>query len=362
MAIVHDYLTQRGGAERVVLALHRTFPESVIYTSLYSPGETFPEFADLPVRTSPLQALPGLARYHRLAFPALAWAFQRLRLAGDVVICSSSGWAHGVQVDGLKLVYCHTPARWLYEPNDYLRGAGETAKRMVLTAAAPSLKRWDQRAARSAARYIANSEAVKTRIQRVYGITSDVLAPPHAAETTATQRAVAGILAGFYLCVSRLLPYKNVDVLVRAFSARPQDRLVIVGDGPEAGSLRRIAPENVRLLGRVDDDQLRWLYAHCAGLIAISFEDFGLTPLEAAAFGKPTLALRAGGYLDTVVDGVTGQLITRPTVDEVIRGLDRFARCRFEPGQLVAHARKFDEQAFTANIRRAVHSMLDHDA
>ena len=146
VALVHDYLTQRGGAERVVLSLTRAFPGAPVYTSLYDPGGTFPEFADLDVRTLPINRLAPLRRHHRAALPLLAPSFSRLRISADVVICSSSGWAHGTQVEGKKIVYCHTPARWLYQPDRYLRGRGRPLQ-AAASVLRSTLERWDKRAA-----------------------------------------------------------------------------------------------------------------------------------------------------------------------------------------------------------------------
>src|SRR5204863_10027435 len=178
-AIAHDYLTQRGGAERVVLSLVHAFPHARVYTSLYDPAGTFPEFSDVDVRTSPLNLLRPLRRRHRLALPLLAPAFSRLRIDADVVVCSSSGWAHGARVEGRKIVYCHTPARWLYQPERYLRGRA-VGFRGVAAVLRPQLVRWDKAAAASADLYLANSSAVAARIADIYGLEAEVLPPPPA--------------------------------------------------------------------------------------------------------------------------------------------------------------------------------------
>ena len=179
VALVHDYLTQRGGAERVALSLTRAFPEASLYTSLFAPETTFPEFAEVDVRPLPLNRLAPLRTHHRLALPLLAPAFSRLRLKERVVICSSSGWAHGVSVAGRKIVYCHTPARWLYQPENYLRGRS-AALRVTTRALRPALERWDRRAAASATDYLANSTVVADRIRELYGLEAEVLPPPPA--------------------------------------------------------------------------------------------------------------------------------------------------------------------------------------
>ena len=196
VAIVHDYLTQRGGAERVVLAMHRVFPAAPIYTSLYEPDLTFPEFRDVDVRPSYLNHVPFLRRHHRLALPLLAHAFSKIEIDEKIVLCSSSGWAHGIHTTGTKLVYCHCPARWLYKSADYFRKSqdarnerGHPASPLdgihssfvfgnSLRAVSPILRRWDRRAAASASAYYTNSSAVSDEISSVYGIQPLIIPPP----------------------------------------------------------------------------------------------------------------------------------------------------------------------------------------
>src|SRR4051794_13810310 len=162
VAIAHDYLTQRGGAERVVLSIAKAFPGSMIHTSLFEPAETFPEFADLPIRTTALDRIDPLRHNHRVALPLLARSFSRMKVAADVVVCSSSGWAHGVSTEGRKVIYCHNPARWLYQ-NDTYRPTGTDIASVTLAILQRSLRRWDNRAAQGAHRYLANSTIVRDR-------------------------------------------------------------------------------------------------------------------------------------------------------------------------------------------------------
>jgi glycosyltransferase involved in cell wall biosynthesis len=349
VALVHDYLTQRGGAERVVLSLTRAFPGAPVYTSLYDPGGTFPEFADIDVRTMPINRLRPLRRHHRAALPLLAPSFSRLRVSADVVICSSSGWAHGTQVDGKKIVYCHTPARWLYQPDRYLRGRGRTMHTAASVLRSP-LKRWDKQAAGSADVYLANSTIVAGRIRSIYSIDAEVISPPPALAPHGPAEPIDGVQPGYFLCVSRLLPYKNVDAVVDAFAELRGERLVVVGSGPEEQRLRLRACEAVTFVGDAPDAQLRWLYANCRALIAASHEDFGLTPLEAAGFGKPTAALRWGGFLDTIEEARTGvyfEELTATAIADAVREL-RSTAWRTETIQSVAT--RFSEERFIERI------------
>ena len=350
VALVHDYLTQRGGAERVVLSMLRAFPGAPLYTSLYEPDGTFPEFARADVRPLSLNRLGVLRRDHRRALPFLASAFKRLTVDADVVICSSSGWAHAANVRGRKIVYCHNPARWLYQTSQYQARAG-LVRRAALAAMRPSLETHDKSAAASASQYVAISRAVQRRIRDVYGRDSIVLHPPPAL-TPAGPAAPVDVEPGFLLCVSRLMPYKNVNVIVEALRCRPSERLVVVGEGPAERHLRAGAPPNVRFAGRVDDPGLRWLYANCKALVAASFEDFGLTPLEAAAFGRPSIALRWGGFLETVVDGTTGVLFDEPHPSSLVDAIARFESLSWDRDVLRQHADRYSDDRFVSSMRR----------
>lgn len=353
VALVHDYLTQRGGAERVVLSLVKAFPGAPLYTSLFQPAETFPEFGSVDVRPSPLNRVRALRRDHRRAFPLLAPAMSRLDIDADVVVCSSSGWAHVVDTEARKVVYCHAPARWLYQTDRYAERLGRGG-RAALAALAPALRASDLRAARLAARYLANSNRVAALVKEAYGLEAEVVPPPPALTPGGEDCPVADLEAGFFLCVSRLMPYKNVDEVAAAFGHLPGDRLVVVGTGPDEEAVRRQAGPNVRLLGRVEDAQLRWLYANCAGVVSAAFEDFGLTPLEAAAFGKPAAVLRFGGFLDTLDEGNTGVFFDEPRPRAIAVAVAAVRDGVWSTARLCDHAERFSEARFIDRVREIV--------
>jgi glycosyltransferase involved in cell wall biosynthesis len=357
VAIAHDYLTQRGGAERVVLALHRAFPDAPLYTTLYEPTTTFPEFRDARIVTSWLNRVPLFRRDHRAALPLLPLAANSLRIDADVVVASSTGWAHGFPTTGRTLVYCHSPARYLYLAEEYLGAPAHTSARgLALLALRPALVRWDQRRAHRAAAYLANSSVVRDRIRRVYGIEAEVLAPPAGVDPDGPQvpvPALADWADGYHLVVSRLLPYKNVRQTLDAFRGLDH-RLVVVGRGPLRDELAASLPPNARLLSGLDDAQLRWVYAHATALIAPSFEDFGLTPLEAGAYGKPTLALRGGGYLDTVTPGRNGSYFETPDAAAIAAAVRANEEAAWDPDDIRACAAAFSEERFAARLREIV--------
>lgn len=356
IAIAHDYLTQRGGAERVVMSLLSAFPDASVYTSLYDPDETFPAFRAVDVRTLSLQRIAVLRRNHRLALPLLAPAFSQLRVDADVVLCSSSGWSHGVRTSGKKIVYCHSPARWLYQTDRYVASGAKWKRAMqaAMVLLRRPLMRWDQRAAATADRYLANSNVVRDRIREIYGLDADVVPPPPRLTPAGRHQPVEGVEPGFMLCVSRLLPYKNITAVVRSFEGLAHSRLVLVGTGPQEKRIRDSAGANVCLLGSVSEAKLRWLYANCSGLVAASYEDFGLTPLEAAAFGKPAAVLRWGGFLDTVVEDETGVFFDRPEPAAVVDAVQRLLRANWDNNRLRAHAALYAEERFVARVQGIV--------
>lgn len=354
VALAHDYLTQRGGAERVVLAMTRAFPGAPLTVSLHDPAGTFPEFRDVDVRTLAIDRLAPLRRRHRLALPLLAPAFATARVAADVVLCSSSGWAHAIGTRGRKIVYCHSPAKWLWRRDDYLGAHPSRLSALGLSAIAPALRRFDLRAAAGADTYLANSTFIARQIAEVYGIEAEVLHPPAGVAVDGPEQPIAGVEPGFVLTVARLLPYKNVGPTIDAFRLLPGERLVVVGDGPLRDALSAGAPANVTLVGEVDDARLRWLYRHCAALVAASREDFGLTPVEAAAHGKPVAALGWGGFLDTVVPGVTGLHFADAAPRSIAEAVEGVLRGRWDAGAVIGHAGAFAEERFARRLQEVV--------
>ena len=366
VAIAHDYLTQRGGAERVVLAMHRAFPDAPIYTTLYDPDGTYPEFRDATIITSPLNRIGVLRRHHRWALPLLPFASSLMTVPADVVLVSTSGWAHGFRTDGVRQVYCHTPARWVYLLEQYL-GAAPSSSPMgwAMLLARPWLERWDRRAMARVEHMVANSTVVRDRIKEVYGRDVAIEHPPHRMQDSTEAQPVPE-LDGFardgeyFLTVSRLLPYKNVDRVFEAFRQRPDLRLVLVGTGPLEHQLRQACPENVLMLCNLTDAQMRGLYRGAVAVVAASHEDFGITPLEGFAFGRPTLALRGGGYLDTVVPGLTGAFFEEPSPEDIGKVLDRFRADDWDEDAIKDHARSFSEERFVRRVRGVVAELAAH--
>jgi len=366
VAIAHDYLTQLGGAEKVVLSMSKAFPDAPIYTMLYEPSATYPEFAERDIRVASINKLGPIRKHHRAGLPIFPLIARSMFVDADIVLTSSSGWAHGFRTRGRKLVYCYSPARWLYLTDIYLGEDTSTVTKLGMRMMAPYLKAWDRRSAESCDKYLAVSTVIKDRIAETYGIDADVVFSPVAMSRSADVAPVPGmdssdtVDGAFYLCVSRLLPYKNVDAVVRAFAGSDR-RLVVVGKGPEANRLQDIKTPNVLMLSDLTDAQMAWLYKNCRAVVAASYEDYGLTPIEAGVWGRPTVALRFGGYLDTIDEGVTGMYFDAPEPHAIADALDRFESAAFDPAKIRSHVEQFTEERFAEKLYAAVDNLAAAD-
>ena len=358
VAVVHDYLTQRGGAERVVLSLMKLFPEADLYTSVYDPDGTYPEFEGHVVRTSSLQRFVRPGRDARGLLPLYPRSFGNLRLSGyDLVISSSSGFAHGVEVtDGTHVVYCYNPPRWLYRAEEYF-AAGSPAPAWAMPAVRPLLRwmrAWDQRAAARPDHYISISSEVAKRVDAAYGRESTAIVTP----PVDVHRIAAGPRAEiegepYVLAVSRLLPYKRVEIVAAACKQLGL-RLVVVGEGPCYDEVKAAGSPHIEMRGRVDDEELNGLLHGCIAAVQAGTEDFGLGPLEANAAGRPAVAFAAGGALETVIDGVSGLLVHEQTVDAFAAAIDRARSMEWDIAKIRTHAESFSEPAFHADLALAL--------
>lgn len=354
IVLAHDYLNQRGGAERVALELARIFQPRCIVTALHDPDRTLPGIAAFKVDPSAINRIELFRRDARRALPLLAPAWSlRAPVSADAVVCSSSGWAHAIRVcrNVPKVVYCHNPARWLYQKDDYLAGRGWPI-RLALNVLRPILLHWDKIAARSADIYIANSTSVARRIKAAYGRDARVVFPPVLIDTTAAQEPVSGVPDSFFLMVGRARGYKGARALIDAFREMPDQTLVIAGSSGIAD-----CPPNVIVAGYVSEAQLRWLYASARALVSVSREDFGLTPIEANGFGTPALLLRAGGFLDSTDEGVSGLFIESDSAADIRRAVQIFPS-EWDRDAIKCHADKFSPNVFaramTAAVREAI--------
>jgi len=358
VAFVHDYLTQFGGAERVLLEMQRMYPQAPVYTSLYDPDAFEGRFAGLDVRTSFLQRIPGATRNFRALLPLYPSAFESLDLRGfELVISSTTSFAKGVRVPPgcLHVSYVYTPTRFLWYPQEYAMELTPPLVRPALRALQPWLRGWDQRAAQRPQHLVTSSRNVARRIQQVYGRSSDVVPCPVDAAAFAHEQPVGD----YFLVMSRLLPYKRVHLAIEACDML-HAKLIVAGTGPDERRLRAIATATTEFAGYVDDAQRRRLIGGARALIVPGIEDFGLVALEAAAAGRPTVAFAAGGALETVVEGQTGLFFREPDARSLAQTLQALSRAQFERERMRVHARAFAPEVFRAEFSALIERYL-HD-
>ena len=346
VAIVHSWLNQYGGAERVLEHLHDLFPEAPVYTSMFEP-RVFPKaYQSWDIRTSFVQRIPFSRTKHQLMLFLYPFAFESFDFSGfDLVVSLTSGFSHGVRTrhPTRHVCYCLTPPRFLWNFDSYvkLEGVGR-ATRLGLGLTVPWLRRWDYAAAQRVDQFIGISELVQKRIQHDYGRTSAIIYP--AVDVDSFQPG--GEVADYYLTVSRLIPYKRVDLAIEACN-RLKLPLKVVGGGRSRAALEKLAGPTIEFLGKVDEVTLRQLYARCKALIFPGEEDFGLTPIEAQAAGRPVIAYGKGGTLETIVAGITGEFFFEQTAESLAATLSRFDDRAYDSTQIRAHARsKFDLSVF----------------
>lgn len=322
------------------------WPHAPIYTSLYRPSSTFPDFQAKDVRTSPVDRLP-IDRGFRNLFPLYPAAFRSFgTLTQDVVISSSSGWAHSVRtsLDSFHVVYCYTPARWLYGA-DHL---GASRRNQVLKPAIGLMRRWDRAAACRADLYIAISNGVRDRIKQRYGLDAPVVYPPVDVDRFRPSERGERLLV-----VSRLLPYKRVDLVVDA-ATRAGIGLDVVGTGPSLEDLRQRAGSTVKFHGRLQDADVTELMEGCRAFCLPASEDFGITPVEANAAGKPVVAFGGGGALETIEDGKTGVFFRRYEVGDLLQALRRCDGLDTSAVVIAASAQRFSRDVFRVSLLRVI--------
>jgi glycosyltransferase involved in cell wall biosynthesis len=355
VAIVHDYFTQQGGAERLVGDLARVFPAATIHTSVYD-REQLPEtLRDARIRTTPLQRLRDRGMPLTLMAPVLPTAFGRLPLEGaEVVISSTTAFAHHVRPPdrALHVAYCHSPPHFLWGTDDYFRG--RPVRGLLLAPALEILRRSDRAAARRVDAYVANSRFTAARIQRTYERASTVIYPPVDTSSFAPDPG----RSGRFLVVSRLRRHKRIELAIQ--TAREHGwPLDIIGEGPDEPFLRRAAGPDIRFLGRLSDEAVRRAMAACIALVVPGTEDFGMTMAEVQAAGRPAVAFARGGALEIVTDGATGFLFEEPTTASLAAAMRRALGTELETGALVTSARRFDRARFDADLLALVARLVD---
>lgn len=359
VALVHDYLNQMGGAERVVMAFHDIFPDAPIYTSIYDPRRVDPAFQHMDVRTSFMQKLPLVTKHHQPYLPFYPFAMESLDLRGyDLVLSSSSAFGKGVitRPETMHICYCHTPMRWCWSYNEYVEREqlGKVARK-VLPLLITGLRVWDQTSAMRVDHFIANSPVVAERIRKYYRRDAIVIPPPIEANRFTFDPSAQP--EDYFLIVCRLIPYKRIDLAIGACN-RLHLPLVIIGNGRDEERLKKMAGPTIRFMGRLSDDDVLQYFSHCRALLFPGEDDFGLTPLEAQASGRPVIAYGVGGALASVVDGSTGVFFHEQTVDSLASVLATFDEHSFDTQVIRNHALEFDMPRFRRRILQFIEAKM----
>ena len=346
VALVHDYLNQRGGAERVFAHIAQAWPDAPVYTALYDERAVGDLIPPKRVRRSYMARIPFANRYFRPLAPLYPRAFESFDLSGfDAIVSSTTAWAKGVRVppEAIHVCYINTVSRFAFAYDSYVGSR-------LLHPLVNGLVAWDRAAAMRPTRFVANSHNVAQRILKYYGRDSDILHCP----VDIDRFSVGSGLGDYFVVAARLLPYKRIELAIQA-AALAGVKLFIAGTGPAERSLRRASRgTTTSVLGYVSDPQLNDLFGNARAAIVPGEEDFGLVPLEAAAAGRPTIAYRRGGALETIVEGETGAFFDQPNVESLAEVLRSFDPSRFDPQRLRSHAEKFAPPQFIKRLRSIV--------
>jgi glycosyltransferase involved in cell wall biosynthesis len=340
IALVHDYLVQTGGAERVAEAMHDSFPSAPMYTTVALPKGLPGTLRTADIGTSALQNLPSPDRRFRHYFRLHPFAVENFDLSAyDLIFSSTSGYAKGVRRrrNAVHVCYCHTPMSWVWRHDDYVarEGFGSTARAAL----------WDLRASRQPDYYIANSRLMAQRIRKIYGREAFVIPPP----IDVQRFQMSSEVDDYYLVLSRLTGYKRIDLAIEACK-RMNRRLIIIGDGPDRARLEKLAGDRIQFMGRQPDKVVNYFAARCQALLFPGAEDFGMAPLEVNAAGRPVIAYRGGGAVETVVENVTGVLFDQQNARSLSEAIEQFEGLSWRPDTLRHHAEKFDRNVFTFRV------------
>jgi glycosyltransferase involved in cell wall biosynthesis len=350
IAVVHDYFTQLGGAEKVAEELYRMLPNPSLFATVAFPKFMPDLLKEVPVHTSWIQNAPKIEKYYRLYFLLYPFAVSSLNLSRyDLVLSSSSGYAKGVHTsrDAVHVCYCHTPMRWTWSFDKYAaRESFGFAQRALLPVLMRGLRLWDEASSRQPDHFVANSKVVAQRIRLAYGRSAEVIHPP----IDIDRFHPSDEQEDYYVVLARLVSYKRIDLAVQACSELGK-KLFVIGDGPDRLRLEAGAGPSVKFLGRASDRDVEYLVSRCRALLFPGEEDFGMAPLEVAAAGRPTIAYRAGGAVETIRENVTGTFFDEQTPEALGNAIEQFERREWPTETLRRHSEGFSVQVFQDRFR-----------
>ena len=367
VALVHDWLNQMGGAENVLEEFVALFPGAPVFTSMYAPEKMPDTYRDWPIHTSFMQRLPWVTDRHQAYLPLYPAAFTTTDLSGfDLILSNKSGFCHGVRAQrgsrrAMHVCYCLTPTRFLWQFEQYRQR--ERIGRLLNLGLKPLLallRRWDYAAAQRVDHFIAISSAVQERIRSIYGRESVVVHPPVNTERFTPDTSMPP--GDYYLIVSRLIPYKRIDLAVKAFRSLPHERLIVVGSGRARPALEAQASPNVSFLGWQPWQRQLELTRACKAFLFPGLEDFGIAPVEAMSAGRPVIAYRGGGALDTVIPGKTGAFFDTQTPDALQEAVEQFDAHAYDPAGCRAQAERFSRPEFRRRMMATLQTFVGQSA
>lgn len=354
IALVHDYLSQDGGAERVLKAFHEIWPEAPIFVLFYD-KKKLPDFIDAKIKESFISRLPFGRKKYQWYLPWMPLATERHNLHNfDVVLSSTSAFAKGVltRPDTLHISYCHTPTRYLWtDTHEYLE---DLKYNRLIKAFLPRLihhlRLWDKMSVDRVDHFVANSGTVRGRIQKYYRRDSDIVYPPVDTEKFFISKDVGD----YFLAGGRLVPYKRFDLLIEVFNRLKKLKLKIFGDGPELENLRKMSKGNIEFLGRVSDEEKAKLLSQARAFIHPQVEDLGITPIESMASGRPVIAFPVGGVTETIIPGETGVFFAEQSWNSLLDAVLHFNHENWDSAKIREHALKYDVAHFKDKMRKYV--------
>lgn len=353
LALVYDWLIEKGGGEKTLAAIAEVFP-APLYT-LIAKGVPS-RFAS--IHTSYLQNLPFVKHYYRSLLPFFPSAIERLDVSDyECILSISHAVAKGVvnRPGQLHICYCFTPMRYAWDLSSHYLESLSRGKRFFAKKILERMRRWDIASLERVDHFIAISEYIAERIKRLYRRDCAVIYPPVDTECIPLETNKEDI----YVTVSRMVPYKKIDLIVEAFSQRPDKRLIVIGDGPERRRIESKAARNVQLLGYQSDAVVQQMLGKARGFLFAAEEDFGIVPVEAQAAGTPVIAFGKGGALETVVDEKTGLFFSEQTTASLLNALDRFEKRTWDPVAIRAHACRFSKERFQKEFKECISTFVE---
>jgi glycosyltransferase involved in cell wall biosynthesis len=353
VAVVHDWLTGMRGGEKVLEGILELYPQAKVYTLLHFKEKISPAINRHEIETSFLQRLPAFVKKkYSFLLPLMPWAIESFNLkCFDLVISSSHCVAKAVKAEkkARHYCYCHSPMRYAYDMFQAYFGEKNWLYRNFIKFWLYFIRKWDQATVERVDYFIANSKNTANKIKRYYGREAAIINPP--VDTDYFTPAKGKAKGDYYLIVSALVPYKKVDLAVKAFKQLPEKRLVVIGSGVEFEKIKALAGENVELKGWSSDQEIKRHYRQCKAFLFPGEEDFGITALEAQSCGNPVIAYRKGGCLETVIEGKTGLFFERQSPEELVKAIKAFELKRFKALECRKNALKYSKKSFKARMK-----------